>query len=1192
VRIQTEASNWERTVLVFLRLPVLALFFLGTTLLLSTAHALAAESTENYARFGPDGTETSNFQQIRSVALDQETGDVYVLDSAAGTLYKFEADGTPLPWSGTASYITGNAINGLEPWVGPNESQVAVDSTTHIVYVTEKQGIRAFQANGDPALFTAGASAGTNLLLTAGETVGIAVDSTGALYVSEYAGEVTIFSAGGEEVTSFSTFSSADNLAVGPDGTVYVGGCGEFGNALCSFTPSSGPLEAGTTYSSHPSPFFEQSGVFVEGVGADPATGHVFVLVSDFRTGWIIEVDAAGQVLRALGAPAPPANEGAYGLNPQGIAILAEGEEFQFYFGNNDPIKSTFKVEIFGEEVIEGPPAIGSTSAIDVTSTSATLRAQINPNTADTTYYFEYGLSDCGTGGCTRAPVAGATILAGHRPVPVIQGISGLQPSTVYHYRIVAENSFDKTEGSDRTFTTQGVGLGFSLADRRVWEMVSPPRKFGGTIRTSSAGVIRAAEKGDGLVYLTLGSIEADPEGNRSIEPSNVLAHRDPAGTWSSEDISLPHARASDFGAGSEFDIFSPDLAHALVEPRDELALSPEASERTPYLRTNSAPPAYKPLVTSKDGFANVPAGTEFGSGGTVSSATIQGASPDLSHVVLVSEVPLTADAARNSLYEWANGQLAPVSALPAEEGGKVVQGMLGSGYASVRNAVSDDGSRVFWSRGAVDTSGISTAGLYVHDSVRGTTRLDTPKPGAAEAGPAHPAFQGATADGSVVFFTDSRQLTADASTEGRDLYRCVIPTADSTQGCATLEDISAGPAPTSESANVLGLVPALSSNGSRAYFVADRVLDTAPNQRGETAVPGQPNLYIWESDSAPRFIASLSFRDDRDWGKVEGATPGYASNLSAGSSGSGRYFAFMSERSLTGYDNLDAVTAQKTEEVFVYDAAAESLSCVSCSPTGGSPHGDESVPFAVDYQGQWQGRSVAAIVPQPTDSMGPQLTRYPAAQPRYVLDNGRVFFNASDALVPADSNGNWDVYQSEPAGTGDCSVSSGGSAVVRSGNACLSVLSSGDAQGPAIFLEASSAGNDVFFLSLASLSPFDQDSEADIYDARVDGVSASLPLGSECLGEACQPAPKTSSRITPASSTYRRGGNASGSKVCRKLARRAKQTRGRARALRRKGGRRADARKLAKANELSRKADALAKQAKRCKRAHERAGR
>ena len=39
-----------------------------------------------------------------------------------------------------------------------------------------------------------------------------------------------------------------------------------------------------------------------------------------------------------------------------------------------------------------------------------------------------------------------------------------------------------------------------------------------------------------------------------------------------------------------------------------------------------------------------------------------------------------------------------------------------------------------------------------------------------------------------------------------------------------------------------------------------------------------------------------------------------------------GEWLAFMSERSLTGYDNRDAASGEPDEEVYLYDAARERL--------------------------------------------------------------------------------------------------------------------------------------------------------------------------------------------------------------------------------------------------------------------------
>ena len=48
--------------------------------------------------------------------------------------------------------------------------------------------------------------------------------------------------------------------------------------------------------------------------------------------------------------------------------------------------------------------------------------------------------------------------------------------------------------------------------------------------------------------------------------------------------------------------------------------------------------------------------------------------------------------------------------------------------------------------------------------------------------------------------------------------------------------------------------------------------------------------------------------------------------HLTSQVSSSGRYIAFMSDRSLTGYENLDANSGELDEEVFLYDESSSDL--------------------------------------------------------------------------------------------------------------------------------------------------------------------------------------------------------------------------------------------------------------------------
>jgi len=502
------------------------------------------------------------------------------------------------------------------------------------------------------------------------------------------------------------------------------------------------------------------------------------------------------------------------------------------------------------------------------------------------------------------------------------------------------------------------------------------------------------------------------------------------------------------------------------------------------------------------------------------------GADPDLSHVVLRSNLPLVADAPAGALYLWSNGALEPASRLPVDEGGAIVAASLGSQEGSVIHAISDDGSRLFWGSGYEGYGNPQSpfTGFYLRDAEADqSARLDVPAAGAGS-GKVAPVFQGASADGTVVFFTDSQQLTADASPGGRDLYRCTVPAGAAAEGCASLTDISAPAAGPGERADVKDLLPGVSEDGTRAYFVAEGMLDDAPNKQGDTAIEGAPNLYFWQEGAGPRFIATLAPGDDADWGHF---ALGKTATMVAAASPDGRYFAFMSERALAGNDTIDARINEPAEEVYRYDAVTQELACASCDPSNAAPVATRLISPALDPHDIWENRLLGAVLAQPHGAEAvPGLAFH---RPRTVLDDGRVFFNSFGPLVPGDSNGEWDVYQYESDGAGSCGAASGNAATARSGNGCVSLLSSGRAEGETVFIDASVSGNDVFFMTQGRLSAIDGGDAVDVYDARVNGVAATLPpRPAECLGEACQSAAEAPVDPTPASSSFSGAGNVS----------------------------------------------------------------
>jgi hypothetical protein len=788
------------------------------------------------------------------------------------------------------------------------------------------------------------------------------------------------------------------------------------------------------------------------------------------------------------------------------------------------------------EEFTTPGPGIRHAAVSDVASTSGTFDATIDPHGVPTSYYFQYGTSTAYGADVPAAP--GEAIGSGQGAVEAApHHVQGLLAGTVYHYRVIVVSEakpgqFEVFDGADTTFTTQTAAAS-ELPDGRHWEMVTPPDKKGAEIEPiEEVGVVQAANDGNSISYIADGPTEAEPQGNSG--KMQVLSTRGPDG-WSTRDISLPVDGATGDLGYVEYRRFSEDLSLGMVQPLGSLlpTLSPEASEQTAFLRSldpGCGGSCYRPLVTGKPGYADVPPGTVLAPECGASTLVLRcgpeylGATPDLSHAVLTAKAELVPGAGEDALYEWTAGRLALVSLLP--NGKPALAPSLGLGGEQARRAISADGSRVVWVGGQ---SRESVAGLYVRDLPSGkTVRLDAAEPGCSGCVSGGGQFQLASADGSKIFFTDRLRLTKDSGRSGSDLYECEIVAGVSGPECR-LSDLTPGHG--EESAEVLGSVISASDDGSYVYFVADGVLagKAVPGSCGHFTEAKGCNLYAWH-DGVTKLVAVLSTEDASDW------SPGL-NGLAADSSPDGRWLEFMAQESLTGYDNRDAISGHLDAEVFLYDASTGNLACASCDPSGARPIGAEYGPLEPGSGGLvggpravWRTHNwVAANVVGWVQYAVAASANIP---PRFLFDSGRLFFNSGDALVPQDVNGTEDVYEYEPPGVGGCSTAST-TFSERSGG-CVGLISAGTSAEESGFLGASATGGDVFFLTFSKLLPQDYDNTLDVYDAHECTAAApcypaSVPQPPPCTtADACRAAPTPQPAVfgAPSSATFSGAGN------------------------------------------------------------------
>ena len=793
------------------------------------------------------------------------------------------------------------------------------------------------------------------------------------------------------------------------------------------------------------------------------------------------------------------------------------------------------------------PPLITEQYATSVGIDSANVQARINPRFWHPTYYVEYGEGRCSEGGCTaRAPVP-PDLLTDQATSKTLKTsavlLAALKPNTAYHFRFVSESggggpafgvdpdgagpegdSFESgLEGSFRTFSPPGeidaclnggsrTGPGAHLPDCRAYEMVSPLDKEGGDAALwigKNAQFPLAFERHQAAISgerFTYSSAYPFAEPDSAPYVSQYLAGRTSTG-WSSESISPPRSeipiQVDNFEA--EFQAFSDDLCTAWLWNNSVTPLVPDGVMGFPnlYRRGNCAtPPTYTTLTTKEPPFRTPDKYVRLVTAGT---------SADGTHAAFTANDKLTEDAPKlpdpfeELLYERPpEGTTRFVCILPS---GKPIKEACGAGVtrASTRNAVSADGSRIFWTAYAgVPNFGNApgTPGqLFVRIDGTETRKVST----AVAPDPAW--YWTAADDGSKVIFS------FDSGAHKDELYEFDVDAEEATLIAKGVE----GPMGASEDA-------------SRLYFASTEDLDG-----GGPGTSGAHNLYLYESrpdgeEDAFIFVMALAATDVFGTAAAPAPIDEAPSQRAARLTPDGLHATFSAVVSPpSGYDNRSAESGIPAQEVYRYDAEAGDLRCISCNPSGARPvtEGIEAGAQAARIQG-WE---------------------YLNHAPRVISDDAsRVFFESLEALVPRDTNGTWDVYEWEEPGKGTCEEAD--PTFGEEAGGCVELISSGESPAKSTFLDADPSGDNVFFSTQSSLVGQDYGLN-DVYVARVGGGFPEPQPKPICEGDACQGPSAAPAPLTPSSSTYR-GPEAVKPKRCPK-GRRAVKRGGKVRCVRKK---------------------------------------
>jgi hypothetical protein len=683
------------------------------------------------------------------------------------------------------------------------------------------------------------------------------------------------------------------------------------------------------------------------------------------------------------------------------------------------------------------------------------------------------------------------------------------------------------------------TGLSASLPDCRAYEMVSPPDKGG-------QGILPGAQD----------QLEVAPDGAHVFAESFGIFAGAGSALLLGEGLPYQFARGASSWATT-----------SLAPPGGLNGLGPSGTLTAELQELGSSESLNARLFLYTDSGAL----TEIGPAG--GGATMEGGSADLSRLVLDASLNLPFDhtVGGQHLYQYVGtGNAEP--AMVAVSGGPGSTELIGrcgawagavdsnQGVGATQpgteyNAVSEDGETVFFtvghgneyeapythsscSNGSETGTAPKTSELYARLHGSETVWVSEPEcnPASAchnvatdaytsssEADAARVVFEGASADGSRVFFSTTQQLVNSDTDTTNDLYEYDFrkPAGE------RLTQVSAGGSgdATPGSGAKLEGVSRVSEDGSHVYFVAQGRLTTEPNGQGASAVAGADNLYVHEPDpskpgeSKTAFVAELCSGAHRSAGAIdsrcsESLTSGLndfflwssTSKTDVGrlvqATPDGRFFLFVSRARLTAEDTQTNGAAQ----LFRYDAQTGGLARISVGEGGFNSNGNPSgAPI-----------EVGATIATTGYTSGGSTTPLGGAFNRTMSDDGSyVFFESPVALTAGALN---DVVVSDTVNVFGNHVIIFAENVYEYHAGHVYLLSDGrdtahnEVESDVTLLGTDSTGQDAFFTTADPLVPQDIDTEVDVYDARVGGGYPPPPqhvcTGDECKGAASAPPP------------------------------------------------------------------------------------
>ncbi len=1138
---------------------------------------------------GPDADPSGSpngFQLLSGLAFDPSEEDLYAYDlQGAGSPIEFtaaahvlNATSQPATWQ---SQLTGqNTPQGQIGFSQP--ADVAVDASGTAsqgnVYLTDASAgvVDAFDPNNQNQLLTSfgdteGGSDGqlhgnASQIEGFGQPCGLAVDqANGDLYVADSPkNRIWIFDSEGsfKGKVADSSLNGPCGIALDSSGDLYVENSLD-GKALRFNRSAPADYEfASTLYTPNP----EAGDPPATDVAVDSSNDHLYVDQGS-RVG---HFDAEGNLITSFGGGVLSGSSAGIAVDPATGAV---------YLADNNAIHS------FGALITL--PDVSTGDVANVAETTATLQGTIDPaGGPEASCHFEFGTTES-YGESVPCEPSGPFSTG----TSVSADLSGLQPGTTYHYRIVGTNVNGERVGQDRSFATLGPPLVFDPNPEKnnlvASDVTTDAAVLHARINPSGAPTAYHFEYVEAAEFEASGFANAvrsplpDAElgaGTSFIAVSHAINGLKPA-TGYRYRVVAENSSGTTAGDSNELATFAPpaqvqpgqfqgqgflpdDRAWEMVTPPDKnggyvrgLGNANAASDdgnRLGYAAlgnyadtqgTGAVGSTQYVAVRGASGWTSyaVTPRSNYGFSQTTTGTTFSHYSSDLTRVAVAgfdfdyidNDIP----EGLANLYRKTVGvdDLQAVSTPLADPLPLGIRTNFIDGSANFDHVVFRTSAKLI---STVPGSGalVPDTGTKVYDWHEGALTVAGVLPDGTVPS------QGANSISVVNGFSNRGTVSADGS---RILFRSpanepsqLYMRKDATSTAWISEPELPGPSFEPEDVRFEAASPTLQKV---AFSTASQLTEEDPGGSGHA-------VYVYTDSTDPENETNLEFI-----ARVEGraAVDGMNPDGSAG------FLAAENVGQLYRWegDSVHLVVAARAEgldwrEVHRSEASTGTLGGVDVSADGRrltfisrqklTDNDLLSDVFAVYVYNTDSNELLCASCP-PTHAVTtsnatiiPRSSDEPFAisgsqVPRFMSADGRrVFFSTADALVPEDTNGKQDAYSYD----------------VETHKAHL--LSSGHSNRDSWFAAVSGDGNNAFFITNERLTGWDRDTLRDMYVARVGGGLPEPPVpGQSCQGDACQPPPVELNDPTPASAALHAPGqraNRHGRPRCRKQRGKAKK--------------------------------------------------